>query len=450
MSGAGVLSILPIARLNKPPRRLSVESYLQTSNPPSILKDEDLLAIRGRYGFPSEVLLDFLSQTNEQTPCWRDGSASDKVGVELSVDDILALYYPQKNLKDHGQYSMYPRRKKQVVGEMKNADSNELKKPPPKALIFEEKLERMLAQLNQEGALRRLFGTPLFIEPLSDEEALIAELVLDTMDVDFPNPKDLLARKKAQKEAAKAAAAEKAAQAGRATEPQLLLVIKSSSEPSAVPVQSPAKKRKADKKLKRKVPAKRKKTSKVSTFKMDVEPRGSLQEGQKIKVDLPPGTSILQNKRFGVGIMRQLLSDVDSDTINEGRIQSHLDEFLWDGLKMKVMVDIFDEATAKIKTLEESLKQKEADNSVLVACIVDAYERATLKARNDLLKKFRQGLLVDVEVEEEIEMYKDYVAEAGDSLSAPVTAAPTVNEPEPVIAEPLSNVDPSKGHETHQ
>ncbi|GMN55578.1 hypothetical protein TIFTF001_024686 [Ficus carica] len=171
---------------------------------------------------------------------------ADEVGVEMSVDDILAIYYPQENSKDHDRYSMYPRRKKQVVGEMNNADKywqdhyffmhvneksmgglanafyplwgilrKELKKPLMKALLFEEKLERLLAQPNREwdkinvpkrlkasslwkdfiniptgvvkrvpswvdwsfvirGASRRLFDTPLFIEPLSDEEALIA------------------------------------------------------------------------------------------------------------------------------------------------------------------------------------------------------------------------------------------------------------------------------------
>ena len=63
-------------------------------------------------------------------------------------------------------------------------------------------------------ALRRLFGTPLFIELLSDEETLIVELALNTMNIEFPSPKELLTRKKAQREAAKAAEAEKAAQAG--------------------------------------------------------------------------------------------------------------------------------------------------------------------------------------------------------------------------------------------
>ncbi|GMN69161.1 hypothetical protein TIFTF001_038214 [Ficus carica] len=93
---------------------------------------------------------------------------AEEAGVELSVNDILALYYPQENSKDCGRYLMYLRRKKQMVGEMKNADrywknryffmlvnekslgalanaffplwghlSKELKKPPSKALLFE-------------------------------------------------------------------------------------------------------------------------------------------------------------------------------------------------------------------------------------------------------------------------------------------------------------------------
>ena len=124
----------------------------------------------------------------------------------------------------------------------------DLKKPRLKALIFEEKLVRLLAHPNREwdeinvpkrfralslwkdfveietgiikrvpswvdwtfvirGVLRRLFGTPLFIEPLSDKEAFIAQLALDTRNIKFLSPKELLARKKAQKEVAKAAQA---------------------------------------------------------------------------------------------------------------------------------------------------------------------------------------------------------------------------------------------------
>ena len=118
---------------------------------------------------------------------------------------------------------------------------------------------------------------------------------------------------------------------------------------------------------------------------------------------------------------------------------------------MKVMIDRYNEVTIKIKTLKESLKHKEADNSVLIARIVDAYERATFKAHYDILKEYKKGLLVDADVEEEIELFEDSLAEAGDSSSAPVAAtAPTSNEPEPVPVKPPSNVDPSEGHETQQ
>ncbi|GMN65351.1 hypothetical protein TIFTF001_034416 [Ficus carica] len=275
---------------------------------------------------------------------------ADKAGVKLTVDDILAIYYPQENSKDHGRYSMYPRRKKQVVGEMKNADRywqdhyffthvneklmgdlanafyplwgilhKELKKPPPKALLFEEKLERLLALPNRE----RLFGTPLFIEPLTDEEALIAVLALDTMSLEFPNPKDLLANKNVQKEAKKAAVASSA----QGNEPPPLLVIESSPEPPVQPVQSPAKKRKADGKPKRKIPAKRKKFSKAASPKTNVELGKSKQDVQKIGVNLPPGTSLLQDRKLSVEIMRQLLSDVDLETINSGWVPNHVDDY---------------------------------------------------------------------------------------------------------------------------
>ncbi|GMN64802.1 hypothetical protein TIFTF001_033880 [Ficus carica] len=56
-SGEAILSIPHIARLTEPPRRLSTESYLRTSNPRSVLTESDLSDIRGRYGFPNEVQL---------------------------------------------------------------------------------------------------------------------------------------------------------------------------------------------------------------------------------------------------------------------------------------------------------------------------------------------------------------------------------------------------------
>ncbi|GMN62973.1 hypothetical protein TIFTF001_032051 [Ficus carica] len=564
-SGEEILLIPPIARLTRPPRRLSVESFLRTLNPRSVLTEDDLSDIRGRYGFPNKVQLRLPLQ-GERADTVSEGwmcmyiiyfecglrlplhplliqcmhhyqlaipqlmpngmrvflgliVLADEAGVELSVDDMLAIYYPQENSKDHGRYSMYPRRKKQVVGEMKNADRywqihyffmlaneksmgglanafyplwgslrKELNKPPLKALLFEEKLERLLALPNREwdkihGALRRLFGTPLFIEPLTGEEAWIVEFALDMMNIDFPSPKDLLAKRMAAKEAAK-------------------------------PVSSPAKKRKAVEKGKRKVPAKRNKRSKIATPETNVEPHASQPGNKQVEVDLSPSVSLLQDKETSVRIMRQLLSEVDSNILNEGRFQNHLDDLLWDGLKvnvramgllhrtsdrvfqqknqikeleskdrergeklldferkfgdvktsaeeltaelqraiqtskkgsdmMKIMVDRYDAAQAKIEALEAEKSKLVADNTALVVQIMDAFEKATLKARYDLLKEYKQGLLVDAEVDEEIELYEETPDEAGCSSAAPDEGTMPTSK-EPIRAEPSVDVNPSE------
>ncbi|GMN65352.1 hypothetical protein TIFTF001_034417 [Ficus carica] len=111
---------------------------------------------------------------------------------------------------------------------------------------------------------------------------------------------------------------------------------------------------------------------------------------------------------------------------------------------MKVMVDMFDEAHAKIQKLE-------ADNSVLVAKIVDAYEKSTLKARYDLLKEYKQGLLVDAEVDDEIELYKDTLDKAGCSSSALADKTiPASNDQGPSGVEPPVNADPSEDRETRK
>ncbi|GMN26889.1 hypothetical protein TIFTF001_040928 [Ficus carica] len=178
------------------------------------------------------------------------------------------------------------------------------------------------------------------------------------MKVGFPDPKDLLAKKKAQKEAAKAAVAEKIAR-GKETQP--LPVLESSPEPPVMPVQSPT---------------------------------NGASKGHPVSEK------------------------------GDGHDESHGQQ-------------------AKIKTLED-------DNSALVTQIVDAYEKATLKAHYDLLKEYKQGLLVDADVEEEIELYEDSPAEAEESSSAPAdVSAPTLNEPKPV-SEPQSNVDPLEYFEKQQ
>ena len=140
VSRAGVLLIPPIARLTKPPCRLSVQSFLRTSNAPYILTDEDLSSIRGRYGFPYEVQL-HIPLINERADTVSEGwicryiiyfeyglrlpispfliqsmhhyqlaipqlmpnemrvflgliVIANEAEIELSVDNFLALYYP--------------------------------------------------------------------------------------------------------------------------------------------------------------------------------------------------------------------------------------------------------------------------------------------------------------------------------------------------------------------
>ena len=97
---------------------------------------------------------------------------------------------------------------------------------------------------------------------------------------------------------------------------------------------SPAKKRKADGKLKRKIPAKRKKSSKAHSPETNVELGKFDQPEQKIGVNLPLGTSFLQDRKLSVKIMCQLLLDVDLETINTGRIPNHVDDLLCDSLKV--------------------------------------------------------------------------------------------------------------------
>ncbi|GMN62728.1 hypothetical protein TIFTF001_031812 [Ficus carica] len=507
------------------------------SNPRSVLTEENLSDIRGRYGFPNEVQLR-LPFKDERADTVSEGwicmytiyfecglrlplppllvqcmhhyqlaipqlmpngmrvflgliVLADEAGVELSVDDILAIYYPQENSKDHGRYSMYPKRKKQVVGK-------ELKKPPPKALLFEEKLERLHARPNREGALRRHFGPPLFIEPLSDKRALIVDFTLDTLVMEFPNPKDLMAKRKAKKEAEKVAAAAAAASSAnvQGNEPTPFPVLESSPEPPSKPISPPAKKKKVVEKAKRKVPAKRSKISKVATPEPNVE-------GLRVEVDLPPSVRLPHDKQTSVEIMWQLLSEANAETMSQGPLQSHLDDILWEGLKTNVrtmglfyrMSDKMIEKKNRIKELEDinkelknkdrergdklldieqrfedvkmsseglmselqkimhelregaammetmvkrfddaqgKIKSLEADNAVLATQIMDAFEKVTIKARYDLLVQYKQGLFDEAEIDKEIKLYKD---EFGCSSSAPAPASVTTR-----LFGPLTNL----------
>ncbi|GMN46217.1 hypothetical protein TIFTF001_015405 [Ficus carica] len=93
----------------------------------------------------------------------------------------------------------------------------------------------------------------------------------------------------------------------------------------------------------------------------------------------------------------------------ETSVEEHLYEFSWDGLKDEDIVG-------------------------LITYIVSEYNKATLKARYELLKEYKQGLLVDADVAEEIDLYEESLAEAKASSSTyhtnvepPIAMADVIN-----------------------
>ncbi|GMN66535.1 hypothetical protein TIFTF001_035598 [Ficus carica] len=147
-----------------------------------------------------------------------------------------------------------------------------LGKPPPKDLLFEKKLERLLAHPNREWdeicVTSRLKSLSLWKDFVEIETGIIKQIpswvdwpfvIRGALRRLFCTPLYLQGRR-LRKKATKAAAA---TAASRASEPPPLPLIKSSTKPSNVPVQLPTKKRKMDEKSKKKVPAKKKKAAKV-------------------------------------------------------------------------------------------------------------------------------------------------------------------------------------------
>lgn len=91
-----------------------------------------------------------------------------------------------------------------------------------------------------------------------------------------------------------------------------------------MPKQPPAKKQKVGEKPRKKAPMKKKEQVKAIVPKSNNDPQITKEEETDIEVNLPPG-SLLHNKKLGFQIMRQLLTDVDMDTVIDGQIQEHLD-----------------------------------------------------------------------------------------------------------------------------
>lgn len=70
---------------------------------------------------------------------------------------------------------------------------------------------------------------------------------------------------------------------------------------------------------------------------------------------------------------------------------------------------------------------------------LDSYERAIVKARYDLLKEYKQGLLVDAEVDKEIELYEE-IEGAGTSTSVPESTLTHCEAPD---VEPPAQANPA-------
>ncbi|GMN68392.1 hypothetical protein TIFTF001_037447 [Ficus carica] len=247
-----------------------------------------------------------------------------------------------------------------------------------------------------------------------------------------------------------------------------------------MPVQSPAKERKADDKLRRKVPAERKN---ASTSETNAKQRNSEKDDQSILVNLPRGASLLQNRKLSVEIMRQLLFDIDLETINSGRIPNHLDDLLWDGLKgnlralglMYCTTDTVMEQRNHIKELEdkdkergekllnikqqfESIKaitddlvmelkkvtQSTKDGSDMMIVMDDRFDE--LKPKSKLLKLITLHSLLKSLTQ--INLYEETLVEAGCSSPAPTDIAVPASNELPTEVEPPIN--PSEDCETRQ
>ena len=104
-------------------------------------------------------------------------------------------------------------------------------------------------------------------------------------------------------------------------------IIESSPEPPPKPASPPAKKRKVVEKPKRKIPAKRSKKSKIPSSDQDIE-------GPRVELDLPPRVSILQDRQTSIDIARQLYTDADAEVMSQGPPQSHLDDIIWETMKV--------------------------------------------------------------------------------------------------------------------
>ncbi|GMN73963.1 hypothetical protein TIFTF001_052290 [Ficus carica] len=188
VSGAGVLYIPPIAQLNRPPQRISMESFLRTANPSPILTEDNLALIKSRYGFPNEVQLclpfaneraDTVSEEHARATPFRKVEGRRKAKKKGADEEKRASQGDQSRVKQRPQ-----------IKNEEEADVECILRGME--LIYRSIVKAVVIK----RALRRLFGSLLFIESLSKEVALITRLSLDMIKIDFPSPKEIISRKR--------------------------------------------------------------------------------------------------------------------------------------------------------------------------------------------------------------------------------------------------------------
>ncbi|GMN70145.1 hypothetical protein TIFTF001_039186 [Ficus carica] len=234
-------------------------------------------------------------------------------------------------------------------------------------------------------------------------------------------------------------------------------VLESSPEPPPKSVSPPVKKRKVVEKAKRKVLARRNKRSKVLTPEPEVE-------GPRIEVDLPPSMSLLDDMQTSIEIARQLLSEVDTDTIkqdqcpDDGALLSN-DKVVEQKDRMKELEENDLARGEKLQDIERKFEDVKMGTEGLMFELQKSMDEAregtpamealaTFKAQYDILKDYKEGLLDEVQVDEEIEMFeKDCPDEARRPSSIPASA-PT--EAVPSDVEPPVHANPSDDREARE
>lgn len=86
------------------------------------------------------------------------------------------------------------------------------------------------------------------------------------------------------------------------------------------------------------------------------------------------------------------------------------------------------------------MKQKDEDIIGIVTHIVSEYEKATLNGHYELLKDYKQGLFIDDDVNEEIELYEETTAKVGDPTFDPSKNIEQLTTAVPAMADEIRHV----------